>query len=139
MFVLDQLNLWLLFLLSSHLSHLVWKFLTVSSMYGVLYCLTYQYHWLETELEFFHSVLYNIKFTLIACEIFQFLCKGFYEIFSLFCEKDKRKVIVFQSSSIHCDIVGRPFSVWKLLLILLRNFLGNPAVTYMAYILWKTV
>ena len=105
MFVLDQLNLWLLFfliisrlwifLLSSHLSHLVWKFLTVSSIYGVLYCLTYQYHWLETELEFFHSVLYNIKFTLIACEIFQFLCKGFYEIFSLFCEKDKRKVIFF--------------------------------------------
>ena len=78
----------------------------------------------------FHSVLCNIKLSLIACEIFQFLCKAFYESFSLFCEKDKRKVIVFQSSSIHCDIVGRPFSVLKLLLILLRNFLGKPSMTY---------
>ena len=49
----------------------------------------------------------------------------FYGSFSLFCEIDKRKVILFQSSSIHCDIVGRSFSVLKPFPILLRNSLGK--------------
>lgn len=79
----------------------------------------------------FYSIFnfYNIKLTLIVCKIFQFLYKVFYGSFSWFCEKDKRKVILFQSSSIHCDIVGRSFSVLNLLLILLRNSLGKSAVT----------
>ena len=79
----------------------------------------------------FYSIFnfYNIKLTLIVGKIFQFLYKVFYGSFPWFCEKDKRKVILFQSSSIHCDIVGRSFSVLNLLLILLRNSLGKSAVT----------
>lgn len=141
---LDQLNLRLLFiviiiglwtfLLSSYLFHLICESLTNSSMYCLLYYLTLpmieRRTWTFIVL-LFYSIFnfYNIKLTLIVCKIFQFLYKVFYGSFSWFCEKDKRKVILFQSSSIHCDIAGRSFSVLKLLLILLRNSLGKSAVT----------